>query len=218
MAKIYSRLSRRLQIFFILFIFGNLNFKNIFVSELLAQSKSSTQSISYNKAIKELSEMLEELRKDVENVKQQLSLNSQDIQETSSSLIELNKKIEKINNDILDILKKIENISQEISLLKKENIELREKIETQKPLEDASTIPSQKDTINLSTKNIDFDDYQVLNKKIEDIKKELQEIKETQKLQMVSEIKDPNLKRIVTSPYFTLTIFFISIFALIAAF
>lgn len=148
----------------------------------------------------------------------QVSINSQDVRETSSSLIELNKKIEKINKDLLETLKKIENLSQEISALKRENIEIKEKLET--TITSQPTVEPQeiKEITRIPSREIEFDDYKVLSKRIEEIKKELQDIKEAQKLQTATEIKDPNLRRIVTSPYFTLTIFFISIFALIAAF
>ncbi|MEN3013023.1 MAG: hypothetical protein ABDH23_00185 [Endomicrobiia bacterium] len=214
MAKIYCRISRRLQIFVVIFFVGILVFNNIF-SE--TQIKSS-QSSSYAKAIKDLTKKLEDLQNQLDEVTQKLSSNTQDIKETSSSLIELNKKIEKINNDILDILKKIEALSQEISFLKRENIEIRQQIETQKTSQEEELLkPAQQITVD-SSKDIDFNDFQVLNKRIEELKKEVQEIKETQKLQMVSEIKDPNLKRIISSPYFILSTFFISIFALLAAF
>lgn len=164
---------------------------------------------------------VEKLQQELENIKQQLSSLPQEVTETSSSLIELNHKIEKINSDIVNILQKIENLSQEISYLKRENIELRQVVETTKvsqstasltqPLEETKTLPS------MSSK-IEFNDFDILNKKIEQLKKEIEDIKEEQKLHSVSEIKDPNLRRIVTSPYFVLTTFLISIFALIAAF
>ncbi|MEM4367735.1 MAG: hypothetical protein QXO21_01785, partial [Candidatus Anstonellales archaeon] len=174
--------------------------------------------VSYSKLIKELSQKVDELQKQIEELSTQVSANSKDVTETSSSLIELNKKIEKINNDLLDTLKKIENLSQEISALKRENIEIKEKIDTSITSQPTVEPQEYKEETKTSSKEIEFDDYKVLNKKIEEIKKELQDIKETQKLQIATDIKDPNLRRIVTSPYFTLTIFFISIFALIAAF
>lgn len=188
------------------------------INNIFTQTKSDSSQVSYSKLIKELSQKVDELQKQIEELSTQVSANSKDVTETSSSLIELNKKIEKINNDLLDTLKKIENLSQEISALKRENIEIKEKIDTSITSQPTVEPQEYKEETKISSKEIEFDDYKVLNKKIEEIKKELQDIKETQKLQIATDIKDPNLRRIVTSPYFTLTIFFISIFALIAAF
>lgn len=189
------------------------------INYVFTQTKVDSSQASYSKIIKELSQKVDDLKKQLDELSKQVSLNSQDVRETSASLIDLNKKIEKVNNDLLDILRKIESLSQEISSLKRENIEIKEKIDRQlvyKPevVEDKS----YKEETRTTTREIEFDDYKILNKRIEEVRKELQELKESQKLQSASDIKDPNLRRIVTSPYFTLTVFFISIFALIAAF
>ncbi len=195
-------------------------------STLTVKSQSST-STSVDKKIKEMTERFEEIKQNfeelsskVEEYKKQAEIYSQDVKETSSSLIELNRKIEKINQDLVTILQKIEAANQEISYLKRENIELRQKVETQPFQIDVISSSGVQDaqTTQLSSGAIEFNDFEVLNRKIEQLKKDIDELKETQKLQTAPEIKDPNLRRIITSPYFILTAFFLSVFAIIAAF
>ena len=169
-----------------------------------------------------MSQKVDELQNEVEQIKQQIQQASQDVNETSSSIIELNKKVEKINNDIIDILKKIEFLTQEISYLKNENLKLQQnmgeisKTVQQNTQKNEAIIPKTEEVS--STGKLEINDFEVLNKKIEQIKKEVEEIKETQKLATMTEIKDPNLRRIVSSPYLVLTTLLISIFALIASF
>lgn len=183
---------------------------------------SSQSSGSAEDKLKVLYTQLDNLQKETEMLKQQVETHSQELKETSSSLVELNRKIERINNDIVELLKKIESLTNEISYLKRENIEIRQTVDTGKIFvssvsQSVNTVSSE-NIISSSSGGIEFNDFSVINKKIEQIKKEVDEIKEQQKLQIMPEIKDPNLKRIVTSPYLVLTTLIISIFALIAAF
>ncbi len=121
------------------------------------------------------------------------------------------------------MLKKIESLSTEISNIKKDNIELQERIETIERSKDIVVLDKnfsqKKETIDYEIKEkSEINDIETLNKKIDGLKREILEIKEEQRLQNISEIKDPNLKRITKSPYLVLTTLIISIFALIAAF
>lgn len=177
----------------------------------------SVQTSTENK-LKLLSEKIDELQKEVNSVKQQLDSYHNELQETSSSLVELNRKIERVNNDIVELLKKIELLSNEISYLKRENIEIKQQVETSVSSISTTTVTYTPVKPTSVSTGIEFDDFNIINKKIEQLKKEVEEIKEQQKLQTVSEIKDPNLRRIVTSPYLVLTTLLVSIFALIAAF
>ncbi|MCX7716234.1 MAG: hypothetical protein N2Z73_02325 [Endomicrobia bacterium] len=218
MGKIYCRVATRFQIFSVIFIFVNATF-------LLAENKKqtlivksqTTSSTSVEQNVKLLSEKIDSLQKELEILKQQVETKLQDLQETSSSLIELNRKIERVNQDIVDILKKIESLTNEISYLKREDIQLKQSIETTKTSTGA-VIYEKSETRPIVSSSIEFDDFEVINKKIEQVKKEVEDIKEQQKFYNVAEIKDPNLRRIITSPYLVFTTLLISIFALIAAF
>jgi len=187
----------------------------------VVKSQPSLQQKTYEN-VKTLSQKIDTLQKELEQTKQQLDQLSQDVNETSASLIELNRKVEKVNNDIIDILKKIESLSQEISYIKNENLKFQQSLDELGRLQQSV----QSKNVNLSTESLkvstipklELDDFEILNKKIEELKKEVEEIKETQKLTTMAEIKDPNLRRIVSSPYLVLTTLLISIFALIAAF
>lgn len=160
------------------------------------------QNSSLENKLKEISKIVESLKKEIDVYKEKTEKNYKEINEVSSSLIELNRKIEKINRDILDILKKIETVSGEIYKLKNENLYFEErlsKLESSYNLAEGKTIED-------------------LNKEINEIKKDLQQLKSTKQTNYFYEIKDPNLKRIITSPYLVLTSLLISIFALIVAF
>jgi len=222
MVKIYCRAARRFQIFFILLVIGiNIFAQSQQKSQLVVKSQPSLQQKTYEN-VKTLSQKIDTLQKELEQTKQQLDQLSQDVNETSASLIELNRKVEKVNNDIIDILKKIESLSQEISYIKNENLKFQQSLDELGRLQQSV----QSKNVNLSTESLkvstipklELDDFEILNKKIEELKKEVEEIKETQKLTTMAEIKDPNLRRIVSSPYLVLTTLLISIFALIAAF
>ncbi len=168
-----------------------------------------------------MSQKIDKLQKEFELIKQQLEQLSLDVDETSSSIIELNKKIEKINTDIIDILKKIESLTQEISFLKNENLKVQQRLDEINRSHQVSTNVESSESEPqkiLTTTKFELNDFEVLNKKIEQLKKEVEEVKETQKLSTMAEIKDPNLRRILSSPYLVLTTLLISIFALIAAF
>ncbi|MCX7956443.1 MAG: hypothetical protein N2643_00910 [Endomicrobia bacterium] len=219
MEKIYSRNTRRFQILCvsIIFIGGvlDLAFTQSSTKKLSVKQESLLENTSNSLSLKDISSRIEDLKKEVDTLFEQININMQDVRETSSSLIELNKKLEKINSDIIDILTKIENLSQEISNVKKENLELKETVEKKS----VATVAAEKEPNELQTTgDIEFNDYKELNKKIESLKKEINETKELTKFQTASEVKDPNLRRIITSPYFVLTSFIISIFALLAAF
>lgn len=223
MAKICFRTARRFQIFFILLVFGiNIFAQSQQKSQIGEKSQLSLQKVNEN--IKILSQTVNELQQEIELIKQQVQQASDDVNETSSSLIELNRKIEKVNNDVIDILKKIESLTQEISYIKNENLKFQQSLDEISKQQQNVQKKESKESLVVETEKIsttgklEINDFEILNKKIEQLKKEVEEIKETQKLTTMVEIKDPNLRRIVASPYLVLTTLLISIFALIAAF
>ncbi|MCS7152136.1 MAG: hypothetical protein NZ928_07160 [Endomicrobia bacterium] len=214
MGRIYCRTTGRFQLFLIAIIIIVCTAK--INTESLTVKHSTRPQVSTSKLNKEV----ENLSKEVEGLKQKVVELSKEISETSSSLVELNRKLERINLDITSILEKIELLSQEISSLKRENIEIKQNLEQASKNKNIITENADSKEVRsvVAPAEINISDYDILDKKIDELRKELQEIKETQKLQTMPEVKDPNLRRILTSPYLVLTTLLISIFALIAAF
>jgi chromosome segregation ATPase len=184
---------------------------------------TTTTNNVYND-IKLLSKKLESINIEIEELKKQLYNNTTEIKDTGGSVVELNRKTERLNNDIIDLMTKIETISKEISELKIKliNIESFEtKIGSYNVLSQPTTFPQtvqpQKTNDIKMTSEYDYRVNQLVQE-VNNLKLEIKEIKQTQNIPVVSEIKDPNLRRILTSPYLVITSVIISIFALIATF
>ncbi len=187
----------------------------------------STEELS--KKLKLLMKQFEEIKIDLENIKSKITFQkadtSNELKEAVGSILELNRKLERINSDVINLMEKIEGITKEISWLKTEILKLQQRTDTLEStyrIAISSNVTTENvfssSTQDLPGFSIEDTEIEQLNKKIYLLKKELDELKELHKTYTVSEIKDPNLRRILTSPYLVITSLLLSIFALITVF
>lgn len=190
------------------------------VSFVFGQQKSSltVKDVDVNKSvnteIKNLSTELKKMSLELQEIKEKTNNNTTEIKETGSSIVELNRKIERLNNDIINLMSRVETLSKDVSDLKIQQFTAESKTIIQEETE--QTVLSQQPQ-KIGSIKTSFEQQQ-LTQEINDLKKELKEIKDNQKVSNVSDIKDPNLKRVLTSPYLVITSVLISIIALIATF
>jgi len=192
----------------------------LFIGNVFGQQKSSlsVKKVDVNKnvhsEIKNFAVELEKMSLEIEELKKRVNSNAVEIKDTGSSVVELNRKIERLNNDIINLMSRVETLSKDVSDLKVQQLTAESKSVVQEVAEQTvlSQQPQKPDSIKTS-----FEEKQLMQE-ISDLKKELKEVKENQNISTASDIKDPNLRRVLTSPYLTVTSVLISIIALIATF
>ncbi len=179
-----------------------------FITNVNAQQSSLTiketdEIKNIQSRIKTISSEIEKIFNEISELKTKTNTVIEETNIMGGSIVELNRKLERANNEILNLMVKIESITRDISELKVQQFASSE----QKLIKDESEVFAK----------VSSSEIEKLSTEINNLKQEIKLLKEN----LVSDnlaVKDPNMRRILTSPYLTITSVLISIIALISVF